>query len=226
MGLSDVTLHSSAGQQGQILSPPYAQQPMTLPPQQQIQQLPQQQQIQQQQIQLQQQIQQQHYGGMQLQYPQPGMQAMQAMEMVNGMGGGMGGGMVRGGSMHAGPGGVGGRGPMGPGMPMQMQMGPGGMRGMGGMLMGGAGGGTAGRGGEAPTRAVVVPSLPAGVSCEEICDAVGGFGPIESIELAADRAHVSFVDVGAAYQLMMSSGGQIMLQVAAALCGIGCSPAR
>jgi len=202
---------------------------------------------------------------MQLQYPgmQPGMQAMQAMqgyqgmqaraEMVNGMGGGVGGGrggMVRG-SMRAGPGGVGVRGPMGSGMPMPMpmpmSMGPGGMGGMGGMPMpmpmpmgggamsgggmpvilmgggmaarmpmGGAGGGMAGHGGEAPTRAVVVPSLPAGVRCEEICDAVGSFGPIESIALTEDMAHVSFVDVGAAYQLMMSSGGQIMLQVAAA----------
>ena len=110
----------------------------------------------------------------------------------------------------------------GGGMPMPMG---GGMAAR--MPMGGPGGGMAGGGGNpqhGATRAIVVPLLPAGVSCEEICDAVGGFGPIESIKLTEDRAHVSFVDVGAAYQLMMGSGGQIMLQVAAALCVRGLQP--
>ena len=103
-------------------------------------------------------------------------------------------------------------------MPMPMPMPMGGaagmpmFMGMGGRMPMGGHGPRAGRGGEAPTRAVVVPSLPAGASCEEICDAVGGFGPIESIELTEDRAHVSFVDAGAAHQLMMRSGCQIMLQ--------------
>ena len=161
-----------------------------------------------------------------------GVQARAAATFGGGVGGGVGGGrggMGRGGSMHAGPGGMGGMGGMG-GVPMPMPMplpmgGAAGMpmfMGMGGRAPMGGHGPRAGRGGEVvgrapmgghgPTRAVVVPSLPAGASCEEICDAVGGFGPIESIELTDDRALVSFVDAGAAHGLMLRSGCQIMLQ--------------
>eukprot|EP00908_Phaeocystis_cordata_P020597 Transcript_32256.p1 GENE.Transcript_32256~~Transcript_32256.p1 ORF type:complete len:488 (-),score=125.70 Transcript_32256:448-1911(-) len=117
---------------------------------------------------------------------------------------------------------------MGPNMGMQ---GMGGAMGPGGMPMammpmmgqragvpmhptfGGGGGGGRG-GGEAPTRAVFFPSLPADVGYEELCDAVGAFGPIESIKIVVDKAqaHINFVDVGSAYQLILATGSHVVLQ--------------
>merc|ERR1719506_1218027 len=78
---------------------------------------------------------------------------------------------------------------------------------MGGGMMGGGGDG-------GPSRAIFLNQLPPNTTYEELCDAVGAFGNLESIKILEDKkqAFVNFVDAQAAMQLMMTTGQQIVLR--------------
>ena len=68
-------------------------------------------------------------------------------------------------------------------------------------------------GGSGPSRALCVSNVPPEATYEELFDAVGAYGNLESIKLLADKrqAFVNFVEPAAAYHLMMQSGAQIVL---------------
>ena len=83
--------------------------------------------------------------------------------------------------------------------------------------MSAVGGGALGMGGIAtmgPSRTLCVPSLRPAVTYEELFDAVGAFGNIESIKLIPERgfAFINFVETSAAFNLMAQTGGEIHLQ--------------
>tara|TARA_B100000513_G_scaffold186064_1_gene107583 strand:- start:453 stop:2438 length:1986 start_codon:yes stop_codon:yes gene_type:complete len=65
-----------------------------------------------------------------------------------------------------------------------------------------------------PSRAIFVNQLPPETTYEELCDAVGAFGSLESIKIIKDKrqAFVNFVDAQDAYQLMVNTGQQILLR--------------
>lgn len=129
----------------------------------------------------------------------------QSGEAGMGMGGGRWGGESSGLPMHLGGG------PM-----MSSGMNPGG-RVPGIMphgMLGGDNDSGAGSSGQ-PSRAIFVNQLPAETTYEELCDAVGAFGSLESIKIIKDKrqAFINFVDAQDAYQLMVQTGQQILLRV-------------
>jgi hypothetical protein len=67
--------------------------------------------------------------------------------------------------------------------------------------------------GEPPSRALIVHHLPPDVTYEELFDAVGAYGNLESIKLLGERrqAFINFVEPQSAFLLMMSCNGQIVL---------------
>jgi len=97
--------------------------------------------------------------------------------------------------------------------------GAGGMRAMVGpgprMMRGRGGMGAAAGGMRSPvSRAIFINQVPPEVTYEELCDAVGAFGSLDSVKLLREKrqAFINFVEAQAAYQLMMATGQQIVLQ--------------
>ena len=64
-----------------------------------------------------------------------------------------------------------------------------------------------------PSRAIFVSQVPETVSYEEMFDAVGAFGNLESIKMIPDKHHafVNYIDAGSAFALMTSCGGELIL---------------
>ena len=64
-----------------------------------------------------------------------------------------------------------------------------------------------------PSRAIFVSQVPPGVSYEELFDAVGAFGNLESIKLIPDKRHafINFIDTSSSFNLMTQMGGEIHL---------------
>merc|ERR1719454_139250 len=74
-----------------------------------------------------------------------------------------------------------------------------------------------------PSRALYVTALPAEVTYEDICDAVGAFGNLESVKMVnvsakkppteseKRQAFINFVHHESAYQLMMTLGQYVVL---------------
>ena len=60
-----------------------------------------------------------------------------------------------------------------------------------------------------PTRAIFINQVPKGITYEDIFDAVGAFGNLESVKLLADKrqAFVNFIDAADAFRLMSQLGG-------------------
>uniref|UniRef100_A0A7S0LF26 RRM domain-containing protein n=1 Tax=Coccolithus braarudii TaxID=221442 RepID=A0A7S0LF26_9EUKA len=63
------------------------------------------------------------------------------------------------------------------------------------------------------SRAIFMHQLPVGTTYEELCDAVGAYGALESMKILEDKrqAFVNFVLTQDAFQLMMTTGQQIVL---------------
>jgi len=67
--------------------------------------------------------------------------------------------------------------------------------------------------GQQPSRVIIVSQIPPDVTYEELCDAVGAYGHLESIKITPERnqALVAFVSSQDALTLMISNGGQVIL---------------
>ncbi len=66
----------------------------------------------------------------------------------------------------------------------------------------------------APSRALYVNKLPPDVTYEELCSAVGAFGSLELVKIYPERRHafINFVSVADAYNLMIATGGHIVIR--------------